>query len=324
MTRIKDTVRRRMGQMVRPDREFGDLRDIAERRRSPTWQITIALIASTVGAAALGYLAIQLFFLPDTIREARLNRVPDLTGATIEDAVARGEEAGYVVAVVGREYSDEVQRGEVIYQDPPPDMYLPRGDTLEVLASLGEASERIPDVTGLELDLARQVFAGLDLGVASVRREASDESPQGTVIRTEPAAGTPTERGEGGAAAVTLVISRGGSRLTMPNVRGLTLAAARDSLELYSLTVGGVTGLGEGEVTAAEGARIVVVGQEPRAGWLVPAGSAVALTLGQGTPRPSDVEAPPARQPLPEPPERVPQNGEPEGETPSESVETPP
>jgi serine/threonine-protein kinase len=287
MANVKDTIQR-VGEKVRPGRDFAERRAVVERGRSATWQITIALIAATIGAAALGYLAVQLYFLPQTLREAQLNRVPDLTGMEVDDAVDKAEASGYVVAVVGRDYSEEVDRDEVIYQSPPPDMYLPRGDTLRILASLGSAEERIPDVSGLDLDHARRTLAQIGIRIAGASREASDIHPQGTVIRTEPAAGTPiAEIGNGGdpVLAVTVVLSRGGSRLTMPDVRELTLAQARDTLEVYSLTIGEVTGLeettglGESE-RARENARVVVTQQDPSPGRLVPAGSAVNLTLG--------------------------------------------
>ena len=287
MANVKDTIQR-VGEKVRPGRDFGERRAVVERGRSATWQITIALIAATIGAAALGYLAVQLYFLPQTLREAQLNRVPDLTGMEVDDAVDKAEASGYVVAVVGRDYSEEVNRDEVIYQSPPPDMYLPRGDTLRILASLGSAEERIPDVSGLDLDHARRTLAQIGIRIAGASREASDIHPQGTVIRTEPAAGTPiAEAGNGGdpVLAVTVVLSRGGSRLTMPDVRELTLAQARDTLEVYSLTIGEVTGLEETtglseSERARENARVVVTQQDPSPGRLVPAGSAVNLTLG--------------------------------------------
>jgi serine/threonine-protein kinase len=303
MAKIQEKVKQRVGGIVRPEREFGELRDIAERGRSPTWQMTIALIAATIGATALGYLVVQLYFLPETIREARLNRVPDVTGMDLEGATEKGEAAGYVIVVAGRDYSRDVDSDEVIFQDPPPDLYHPRGDTLRLLVSLGEATETVPRVSGLELALARRVLGRMSLRVASVRREASDVHPQGTVIRTEPAAGTSLDEVDEG--AVTLVLSRGGSRLTMPDVRGLTLAQARDSLEVYSLMVDQVVGLDGAEI-APEGARVVVTGQEPMPGGLVPAGSAVDLTLGQAQPRRATVEPPPERQPLAPPEPRAP------------------
>src|SRR3990172_6613245 len=119
MAKIQEKVKQRVGGIVRPEREFGELRDIAERGRSPTWQMTIALIAATIGATALGYLVVQLYFLPETIREARLNRVPDVTGMDLADASEKGEAAGYVIVVAGRDYSDDVDSDEVIFQDPP-------------------------------------------------------------------------------------------------------------------------------------------------------------------------------------------------------------
>jgi beta-lactam-binding protein with PASTA domain len=299
MAKIQAKVKQRVGEIVRPEREFSELRDIAERGRSPTWQMTIALIAATIGATALGYLVVQLYFLPETIREARLNRVPGLTGMDLEDAIDKGEAAGYVIVVAGRDYSKDVGSDEVIFQDPPPDLYHPRGDTLRVLVSLGEPVETVPRVEGLELELARLVLGRMSLRVAAIRREASDVHPQGTVIRTEPAAGT--SLGDVDEGAVTLVLSRGGSRLTMPDVRGLTLAQARDTLEVYSLMVDQVVGLGGVEI-APEGARVVVTGQEPTPGRLVPAGSAVDLTLGQAQPRRETIEPPPERRPLAPPP----------------------
>jgi len=193
------------------------------------------------------------------------------------------------VVVVGRDYSDEVERGEVIFQNPPPDMYLPRGDTLRLLVSLGAADERLPDVSGLDLDHARRTLAAMGIRIANVSREASDIHPQGTVIRTAPAAGTPLgeidKEDENRVLAVAVVLSRGGSRLMMPDVRDLTLAQTRDTLEVYSLMVGEVTGVAEGAGLAegdepAEEARVVVTEQDPSPGRLVPAGSAVNLVLG--------------------------------------------
>jgi beta-lactam-binding protein with PASTA domain len=287
MANVKQTIQR-VGEKVRPGRDFGERRAVVERGRSATWQVTIALIAATIGATALGYLAVQLYVLPQTLREARLNRAPSLTGMEVDDALDKAEASGYAVAVVGRDYSEEIERDEVLYQSPSPDMFLPRGDTLRVLVSLGPAEERVPDIAGLALDHARRTLAQMAMRVVNVSREASDIHPQGTVIRTDPPAGTPigeSREKESPDLAVAIVLSRGGSRLTMPDVRDLTLAQARDTLEVYSLMVGEVTGLAEetglaeGEQPRGEG-RVVVTVQEPSPGRLVPAGSAVNLTLG--------------------------------------------
>jgi beta-lactam-binding protein with PASTA domain len=78
---------------------------------------------------------------------------------------------------------------------------------------------------------------------------------------------------------VTLILSGGGSFLPMPDVRGLSLAAARDTLDVHTLTVGEVRTV-RGGPTASE-ARVVVSAQNPQPGQRVRRGSAVRLELGE-------------------------------------------
>lgn len=270
-------------------------REIDERKRSATWQVSIALITATLGAAGLGYLAVQLFFLPETVALARLNRVPDLTGLDLEDAVRAGAASGYPVAESGRQHSEEHGEGDVIYQVPPPDSYLAQGDTVWVQVSLGESEPVVPDLAGVEPEVAHRILLQLGVEVTPARRAASDIHPQNTVIETVPPAGTPIRSDT----RVTLVLSRGGTFLEMPNVEGLSLAEARDTLELYSLTVGEVTGMADPQL-AGEGS-VVVVDQDPGPRRRVRSGSAVRLQLGEA-PRPrAGLQRPPRREPLPPP-----------------------
>lgn len=287
MNAVARALRRVRGALGFGARDVRDRRGDVERRRGATWKIAVALVSVTLGAAALGYLSIQLFFLPETVAQSRLNRVPDLTGMELDDAVRSGEEAGYPVIRSGGQYAEDVDAGEVLYQIPPPESYLPKGDTLWVLASLGPSTATMPDLAGVEPEIARAVLSRLGVALTPSRRAASDLHPQGAVIETVPPAGTPIEEDT----RVTLVISRGGSFLEMPDVTGLTLAAARDSLESFGLSVGEVTGV-QGEQTRGE-ASVVVVSQDPAAYRRVRAGSAVGLRLGE---RPREAEAPAAER----------------------------
>lgn len=271
-------------------RKFRERREVVERKRSSTWQVAVALLAVTVGSAGLGYLAVQLFFLPETVAQSRLNRVPDLTGRDVQNAIETGEGAGYVVIESGGQFSGDVDAGEVLYQIPPPDSYLQRGDTLWVLTSLGEPTPVIPNLAGVEPEIARRVLARLGLETTASRRAQSDLHPQGAVVETIPPAGTPIEADT----RVTLVISGGGSFLQMPDVTDLPLAAARDSLESFGLTIGEVTGVGE-EQTGGEGS-VVVVSQDPAPYRRVRAGSAIRLQLGERERAGPESRAPPAEE----------------------------
>ncbi|HET7694041.1 MAG TPA: PASTA domain-containing protein [Gemmatimonadota bacterium] len=257
-------------------KDFRERREIVERSRSAVWQVPIALIVATLGAGALGYLGVQLFLLPETLAESRVHRVPDLTGESIEDAMEDGRSAGYEVVASGRQYSDRVDQGDVIYQIPPPGSYLAAGDTLFVLVSLGDQQTRIPDLMGLDLEAARAILRQLDVDVQGVQRAPSELVPQNLVVSSEPPPGTLVE----GDMAVVLTLSRGGAMVDMPDVRGLSQAAARDTLEIFGLTVGEVTSVGADTLDMAASAQVVVTGQEPAPGRSIATGSAVGLQLG--------------------------------------------
>ncbi|HJR54494.1 MAG TPA: PASTA domain-containing protein [Gemmatimonadota bacterium] len=256
-------------------KDFHDRREMVERSRSAVWRVPIALIVATLGAGALGYLGVQLFLLPETLAESRLHRVPDLTGESIEDAMDDGRSAGYEVVATGRQYSDRVDGGDVIYQIPPPGSYLAAGDTLFVLVSLGEQETRIPNLMGLDLEAARAILRTLGVEVADVRRAASELVPQNLVVSSDPPSGTLVEEDT----AVVLTLSRGGAMVDMPDVRGLPQAAARDTLEIFGLTVEEVTSVGADTVGTAS-AQVVVTGQDPGPGRRIATGSAVRLQLG--------------------------------------------
>jgi beta-lactam-binding protein with PASTA domain len=266
--------------------DFHEQREVVKRSRSAAWRVPIALIVATVGAGALGYLGVQLFLLPETLAEINLRRVPDLVGMAIGDASREAEIQGYAVVASGRQYSEDVEAGDVIYQIPPPGSYLAKGDTLFALVSLGSPVTRLPDLAGLDLDATRAILGRLGVDVAGVRREASELHPQNVVISSDPPAGTEITED----LSVVLNLSRGGTMVDMPDVRGLPVAAARDSLEIFGLTVGEVTGVSVADTAVGEGRQIVVTGQDPGPRHRIRSGSAVRLQLG-----PSTAEAPAGR-----------------------------
>lgn len=260
--------------------------------RGAPWSILLAVLAATAGAAGVGYLLVHLVYLPETLADQRLNRVPDLSGREVEDGRAQAEASGYVLVESGRLAWEDVDEGRIIYQIPPPDFYLPRGDTIRVAVSLGAWRTVVPRIEGLQPELATSILRGLGLEVTPPRREFSNVHPAGTVAGTVPPQGTPVEPGT----PLTLVLSGGGSFLTMPDVRGLGLAAARDTLELHSLTVGEVVNV-RGGPRADDRARIVVAGQRPLPGERVRRGSAVRLQLGERVSRRAGT---PSRDPAPD------------------------
>jgi serine/threonine-protein kinase len=260
--------------------------------RGVTWQIVLALALATLGAAGIGYLAVQLFYLPETLADQRVAQVPDLSGRELEDGRSQAEASGYELVESGRLAWEDVEQGRIVYQIPPPDFYLPRGDTVRVVVSRGPVRTEIPRLEGLQPALAASILHGLGLTTTPSRREFSNLHPEGAVTGSVPPVGTRVGPGT----PVTLILSGGGSFLPMPDVRGLSLAAARDTLDVHTLTVGEVRTV-RGGPTASE-ARVVVSAQNPQPGQRVRRGSAVRLELGERVSRVR--ETPPSARPTPD------------------------
>lgn len=113
------------------------------------------------------------------------------------------------------------------------------------------------------------------LHVKEVKREFNDTVKNGTVVSSDPTAGSRI-RGNG---SVTLVISRGPRIVKVPDLRGVPLAEARSRLKSAGLEPGMVSGDFSDSV-----ARGSVVGTDPETGTARHAGSAIALLVSKGSP----------------------------------------
>src|SRR5262249_54147264 len=115
--------------------------------------------------------------------------------------------------------------------------------------------------------------AGMTIG--TITPQTSPTVPAGIVISQNPLDGLTVDVGT----AMNLVVSSGRPPVTVPNVVGLSQAAATTSLTGAGLTVGGIT-FGP-SATVPNGN---VISQTPAAGSSIAGGSAVALVVSTGTP----------------------------------------
>jgi len=193
---------------------------------------------------------------------ATLVDVPDgLEGMAGDDAAAALEAAGFVPELVERS-SAEVDEGLVIgFADSDPGDQAPRGSTIRLAVSSGEEFP-MPDVTGQPYAEAVTTLEDAGLEV-SVENDTDDDVEPGAVIRTDPDAGDEVEPGD----RVTVVVSD--DQVDVPELRGESLEDATEALEELGLTVGQVTGPGDGRVVASW----------PLEGSEVSSGTQVALVM---------------------------------------------
>ena len=149
---------------------------------------------------------------------------------------------------------------------------------------------QVPNVVGESQAQAESILDAVDL-VASITAEYSDTVPAGTVIQQSPAAGAIVAAGT----VVDVVVSLGPSAI-VPDVTGLTEAAAGTALAARGLVTGVVTTANSNTVPAGH-----VISQAPVADTVVARGSAVDLvvSLGAAVPVLTTITVTPANALLP-------------------------
>jgi eukaryotic-like serine/threonine-protein kinase len=119
--------------------------------------------------------------------------VPDVTGASQDDATNQLQNAGFDVNVV-QQFSDTVDQGTVISQDPGAGSQLEKGHTVTITVSKGSQTITVPDIaTGTPVDQARQTLENAGLKV-KVRKLLGGVS--GNVFQLDPPPGTEVHRGD--------------------------------------------------------------------------------------------------------------------------------
>jgi eukaryotic-like serine/threonine-protein kinase len=130
--------------------------------------------------------------------------VPDLVGREEEDALADLRGAGLVAGERTREFSSEVDAGDVISQDPPAGDEVPLGSRVSYVVSQGEELVTVRPVVNRSESDAITALEGQGLEV-QIDREFNDNVGEGFVIRQDPGAGQQVSPGT----TVRIVVSRG-------------------------------------------------------------------------------------------------------------------
>ncbi|MDR3766473.1 MAG: Stk1 family PASTA domain-containing Ser/Thr kinase [Butyricicoccus sp.] len=109
------------------------------------------------------------------------------------------------------EASDEIEKGRVIRTDPGKGTKVTKDDTITIYVSTGKEQEtvKVPDVTGMTLDKAKDMLKSYGLTVGETHNEESD-SPVGQVFRQSIEEGTKVAEGS----SVDLYISKGKTETT--------------------------------------------------------------------------------------------------------------
>jgi len=197
-------------------------------------------------------------------------QAPAFVGLSLRDAEAKAADLGLQIEVQSSENSDTMPVDFILKQDPEPQTMVRKGRVIGVVTSSGPVSLTLPDFVGGTFETAQAFITKNQLVLGDVN-EKVDASAVGTVLAQDPPVGSDVNRN----AVVTLTISKG-TMVTMPDLVGLSLTAAKKNLAALGLTVSKVVVLPQTTQPAQ-----LVLKQEPAAGDAIEKGGWIELSVSK-------------------------------------------
>lgn len=198
----------------------------------------------------------------------------DYTDQTVADAKKALIALGFVEANITstEEYSDEVDSGKIISQTPATDdKVVPSEVKIAFVVSKGKEPVTVPNLVGMTSSLAVQSLADIGITSPDITYQYSDQD-KGDVIAQSPNSG---QQAIPGKTTVTLVVSSGVEKVTVPDLTGKTKDEATKALSDLGLTM---TTTEEYSDTVKEGSVI----SNDQTNQEVEKGTAIAVVLSKG------------------------------------------
>ncbi|MGW4241272.1 Stk1 family PASTA domain-containing Ser/Thr kinase [Nocardia sp. NPDC004722] len=198
--------------------------------------------------------------------------VPKLAGLTQQQAEQQLNSVGLRLNPdVKKQTSSVDDKDKVVAQNPDAGQKTDTDGQVTITLGSGPDKVRVPDVVGQSIDVAQSTLSDT-AGFQVTVQEVPNNQPKGTVIATNPAAGTNADKGS----TITVQVSSG-DQLTMPDLRGMTPAQAVDMLRQKGWN-GQVSQNTMSTLNAGEVGRILA--QQPTAGS--PLGKTATVTITTG------------------------------------------
>ncbi len=202
-----------------------------KKKKDGNKKLVVAIIIAVIAVLGLG---IGGYAFLHHILGGEEVEMPNLIGLTEQQAVQQLEDLN-LKAVIQEEENDQFDEGIVFGQSVEPGQMVKEGKSIKIMISAGGELVEVPDVVDKSQEAAKTTLknAGFDVDVIE---ETSDEVEKGKVIRQTPDGGSKLEKGK----TVTIVVSSGEDKITVPNVIGLTKEDAISKLDdanlKYSVT----------------------------------------------------------------------------------------
>lgn len=170
------------------------------------------------------------------------------------------------------EASSSYEAGYIIRQSLESDQEVEKGTTIVLTVSTGESKVEVPDVRGYSQKSATKILSDQGFKV-SVSTKFSSTVKEGDVISQSPGGGNRISRG----AKVTITVSKGEDKVTVPEVVFKTVDDAREELSREGLKL--IVSSQKYDNTVPEGC---IISQSPKAGKKVTKGTGIGVVVSLG------------------------------------------
>ncbi len=237
----------------------------------------IAFLTSLVVSSLVSFSFV--YFIPEVISEkTQTITIPDVENLELQKAEMIMDEKGLKIIVEDEKYHPTTKKDRVIYQKPTAGETAEKGSTVRIVLSKGQKEEIaegkeiiVPSVIGFDLNQAKVYLAERGLSVGVVDKKESEETKD-VVLRTIPEPGQKVTEG----VPIKLIVSSGGGKVSVPNLRGKSEYRARLLLEESGLEMGR-----KSYTTSGEHAFDIIVSQSPEPGVTIGKGSKVDITVNR-------------------------------------------
>lgn len=160
----------------------------------------------------------------------------------------------------------DVPAGQVISQSPGAGEKVKEQRTIHLVVSKGVGDITVPDLSGMNVEQARQRLKDLGLVVGKITQGSVEGKPDNTIVAQSPSGDSKVSKGT----TVDLVVNKPQTKkVKMPDVVGMTLKDARQVL--------GSNNIGVNQISGSVDEKAIVTEQSVKAGEEVNEGSSLNL-----------------------------------------------
>ncbi|MGH4050502.1 MAG: Stk1 family PASTA domain-containing Ser/Thr kinase [Clostridium sp.] len=167
-------------------------------------------------------------------------KIPSVEGSNESLAEASIKQNGLIVGDVTKEFSDSVESGNVIRQDPSEDSLVKKGDMVNLVISRGAEAKtaKVPDLMGLSIDAAQQALKTKKLTLGDKQEKITEDKLQdGKIFNQTIEASTPIPEGYSVGISYYKYQEPVKEQFDVPDFKGKTIKEAKDLASQKDITI---------------------------------------------------------------------------------------